>query len=143
MINVWLKNFTDKNFKPTEEGWKKALKKFLPNYKLDSKFFSENGKLRKDLTEAQFEEWQNYWFENLIGCKDFACVHDSETCGIARMCGDCSIYRTYKNGTFYSDGKTVTDWCDQVNHLSFDKKTGKWSLGLKDWEKEFPKKSVL
>lgn len=54
--------------------------------------------LKKIKTEKDFEKWKEEWKEKVPMCKDFRCVHELDSCGIYIMCGDCSIFRTFKNG---------------------------------------------
>ena len=80
---------------------------------MNKKFYTPKNKLKSTLTEKDFDDWKEDWFKSVVGCKDFACVHDSMTCGIAYICGYCSIYGTYKN--YY--GKPNQTWCDPLDHF--------------------------
>jgi hypothetical protein len=52
--------------------------------------------LNTGMSKKEFDEWKAEWYIKIPGCKDFACVHELTACGIDFLCGDCSIYQTYK-----------------------------------------------
>lgn len=95
-------------------------------------FYTAEGRLRSNLTEEEFEQWVRHWYKDLIKCKNFTCRHDSDNCGIAYMCGFCSMYKTYKYGSYASAFKTVTEYCNPLNHFE-----------EKDWKGMLPKKACI
>ena len=64
--------------------------------------------LGKINSRVKFERWKKEWYETVPKCKDFTCVHDLMSCGISIICGDCSIYETFKRGNWYYVCQTVS-----------------------------------
>ncbi len=49
-------------------------------------------------TEKDFSKWKQDWFLSVPKCKDFRCIHELMSCGIVFICGDCSIFETFRKG---------------------------------------------
>lgn len=50
-----------------------------------------------DISKEKFEEWKLEWYDKVPKCRGFVCCHELMKCGIGILCGDCSIYSTWKN----------------------------------------------
>ena len=97
------------------------------------KFYDEKGKLKTNLSKEEFEEWQKYLLEKEFGCKNFVCVHDSDNCGIRRIC-DITRYHWYKQA--YPR--------EAVKCRMFDRKgEGHYSFKEEDWKDYVPKEACL
>lgn len=66
--------------------------------------------MKKGMTEEEFKEWKEDWYNRIVRCRNFICCHELMSCGIKIFCGDCSIYSTYSNDD--SPMECITVGCD-------------------------------
>ena len=86
------------------------------------------GLLKTVKTEKDFNVWKKQWYNTIPRCKDFRCIHELSSCGINYVCGDCSIWDTFKKGLW--DGV-----CDNVNCVDCMRRHG---CDKTDKEKIYP-----
>ena len=43
-----------------------------------------------------FVRWQKQWYKTIPKCGDFSCIHELTSCGVDRLCGDCTILEMWK-----------------------------------------------
>ena len=48
------------------------------------------------MTMEEFKEWKKKWYKTVPRCDDFVCCHELTACGVDYLCGDCTIYETWK-----------------------------------------------
>ncbi len=63
-----------------------------------------------DLSKEKFDEWKLNWYDSVPKCRDFVCCHELMSCGIGILCGDCTLYNTWKKN-IYSAYKCTTVYC--------------------------------
>lgn len=62
------------------------------------------------MTREDFEEWKQWWYRMVPRCENFICCHELTSCGIDRLCGDCTVYETWQNyRDILSNKVTCTD----------------------------------
>ncbi len=59
------------------------------------------------MTESEFNEWKKDWYQRIPKCEEFLCCHELMSCGIKILCGDCSIYETYRKASNLKECITV------------------------------------
>lgn len=62
------------------------------------------------MSKEEFEMWKKKWYDTVPRCDDFICCHELTACGVDYLCGDCTIYLTWKHyQETYTDRITCTD----------------------------------
>lgn len=102
-------------------------------------FYDKNRKLKSNLTKEEFLEWQKYFVEKEIGCMDFVCVHDSDSCGIYHIC-HITRYHWYKKA--YPEEADKCGMFDKVWKGPEDKEVH-YPFKEEDWQGKLPKEACL
>ena len=80
-----------------------------PLFILDQ-FYEENGVLRRNLSEQEFNQWKEFYNKFLIGCPDYVCsdLREDRLCGIDTTCPTHSTYESYKDEVYQCTQLTDT-----------------------------------
>jgi len=68
-----------------------------PIFILD-RYYGPDGRIRRDLSEKEFNDWKEFYNRFIIGCTDYICSdnHPKKLCGIDTTCPTHSTYESYK-----------------------------------------------
>lgn len=53
--------------------------------------------IQEFILRDEFDSWKQGWYDTIPKCRYFDCCHELMSCGINVLCGDCTIYNTWKN----------------------------------------------
>ena len=66
-------------------------------------------RMKSNLTTKDFKKWKEDWYNKVTKCSSFICCHELDSCGIERLCGNCSIYETWlRNKDIYEECEDVS-----------------------------------